>query len=674
MAPSVELYQPEASHMGNIVERMIAYDYLYETRPWPPLLTPSGPPSTVGDFFDKGSLADYKTALKLRHPLEVDRRTLDARNDLKIPDISTWHGEFRERVYGVSSQAKVGNRNEHYEIKPYNTAGTDAGRKKLDNITRNNRDLLLTRVRLLDETYVRGDWYPPEARPGHAKPNARRIRFKQAALAIRALQHKLQRWSAVMKSMGLQVVVMDLWIEVVRHQPGLLQYMICFEIEFDDDASEDFENAFAAKLVRLVYEHLMVGFTDEQRRKEVAYLDTLRPVRSRSNRGRTGAQEHRVAVMNRAADQEARYEIDTVGKIVDEIKPLVEQLRVSLATRSRGLPGDLFLISADETYFRQEIEEVRARSFARNTQMLRQLYGPAVPDIPTTLAITRTAVLTQAQVLKALNAEAKKFVENPEKWLFDHREDIIRGVAFVVLISALAAAVILTAGLAAPAIPVAEGALVGAGTTAAAGTTALAVEGAAVTTVGTGAVGAGSVGVVVDAAGLTQAQLAALRFGIGMRQAQATLAIGSRAAGSAAISDAVLAQGSGASSSALAQLSMNSVLVPMGFSAAQLREIEQSVNSDVLKQWHGALTEGGPAVAALSSHHLVAHGKSPDSVLLGLGRLYLLKLRAANTSNKLPPLQAEFDHASYSDDLRPVPGGREQPPKRLRYLGMVRCK
>ena len=228
--------------------------------------------------------------LKQRHPLEVDRRTLDMRDDLKIPDISTWHGEFRERIYGESIQTKVGERNELYEIKPLSDTGTHDGLKKLSEIRQNNRDLLLTRARLA-EPYVRGTWYPPEARPGYPKPNRRKIEFKQEVLKLRGLQHRLERWSAIMKSMGLHVVVKDLWIDVARQHPGLLQYLICFEIEFDDDASEDFKNAFAAKLVRVVYEYLMIGLTEDEKKKEIEYLDTLRIVRTGSIKGRTGAQD-----------------------------------------------------------------------------------------------------------------------------------------------------------------------------------------------------------------------------------------------------------------------------------------------------------------------------------------------------------------------------------------------
>ena len=378
--------------------------------------------------------------------------------------------------------------------------------------------------------------------------------------------------------------------------------------------------------------------------------------------------------MNRAAEHEARYEIAVVGNIVEEIKTLVEQLRIVLVTRNRGLPDDLFLICADDTYFQQEITEVRARYFARNVNMLRQLYGPVVPDLPTSLTITRTGVLTQAQIIRAFHAEGKKFVENPEKWLHDHKGDIIRGVAFVVMISALGAAVILTVGLAAPAIPIAEGALVGAGTTVATGTAAVVGEGAALTTVGTGMVVTESVGLTVETAGLTQAQQTALRWDIGAAQSQARLALGSRAASSAAISDGLLSQVGRTSTSVINELSMNSIMIPMGLGNDQLKEINQIANSATLKHWYDAVTEVGRRLQRMSSHHIVAEGKVPDSVMLGLGKLYLLKLRSINSANNLPPLESDFDPAAYSDDLKPIPGGREQPPKRLRYLGMIRCK
>ena len=58
MAPSVELYSPpqaqESTRIGNIVEQMIASDYIRETRP--AVKAAFGLISTIGDFFDTGSL------------------------------------------------------------------------------------------------------------------------------------------------------------------------------------------------------------------------------------------------------------------------------------------------------------------------------------------------------------------------------------------------------------------------------------------------------------------------------------------------------------------------------------------------------------------------------------------------------------------------------------------
>jgi hypothetical protein len=56
--------------------------------------------------------------LKNRHPLEINRAVLDATKKMKIPDISTFEGEFRYRVRGQSVDFKEPPRNEHYEIKP----------------------------------------------------------------------------------------------------------------------------------------------------------------------------------------------------------------------------------------------------------------------------------------------------------------------------------------------------------------------------------------------------------------------------------------------------------------------------------------------------------------------------------------------------------------------------
>lgn len=100
------------------------------------------------------------------------------------------------------------------------------------------------------EPYLRGTWYPAEARAGYPRPNARRIYFTQMAVAARGLQNELSRWAKILKSVGPTGRATGFWIEVVRRKPGLLQYRICVELETDDDATDEFEDALAARVVR----------------------------------------------------------------------------------------------------------------------------------------------------------------------------------------------------------------------------------------------------------------------------------------------------------------------------------------------------------------------------------------------------------------------------------------
>jgi len=96
----------------------------------------------------------------------------------------------------------------------------------------------------------------------------------------------------------------------------------------------------------------------------------------------------------------------------------------------------------------------------------------------------------------------------------------------------------------------------------------------------------------------------------------------------------------------------------------------------VLAKWREEIVASGPAIAALSSSQLVATGVTTSpapatssgdarpSVVIEVGRLYLLKLRVPKTGRpEIPALEQEFNCAMQSDEYT----------GRLLYLGVIRC-
>jgi hypothetical protein len=698
MAPSVELWQPEASHMGNIAEQMIARDYQIETRP-DPIASNAKLIATVGEFVDTGSLEEYKKCLRFRHPLEVNQTVLARRNDLKIPDMSTWHGEYRERTMGISHLAgnKQGQRNEHYEIKPDNTVNEKRGQEKLDRISLDYGDLGLTKARLRPG-YDRGAWYPPEARrpspPGRG-PGVwtRKIYFIQPLSVARSLQHKLRRWEKKLSSvLGAPLCVQGFWLDVKRPQTGLLLYKICFDLEVPDDATEAFEDALAAKLVRLVYEHLLIGRAVEEQKKELAFVDTLRTLRARSD-ARSTKHDPKVNAMRRALDDESKFQV-TFGAMVDELRPLREQLRQVLLTRTRGIPGEIYLICCDQTYFQQEVMSVRTRILERNVRLLQGLYGPSTPDFLTGLTLTRAGVLMGLAAAKDITTG--RLASDVLHWIEKHPTEVIIAVTVVVALTA-AILIVVSAGTAAPIVaPLTEVVLaetaaagqaaVASGIVAAGSGATITAEGTVITasalaTGGGSGVGVGAgIGLGIDAVGLTEAELLALRYGIGMGQGQAAAAIGARAATSAALSDSVLLASRSASARAAAtqELSANVIGAALAFTGNEQvkNSLRRALIPDVLSKWSATIVSSGPTIAALSSSQLVTSGMSTSpsssmpsqatgsSVILSLGKLYLLRMNVPKAKKRqLPPLEQEFDCSSLSDEYS----------GRLHYLGFLRC-
>ncbi len=179
------------------------------------------------------------------------------------------------------------------------------------------------------------------------------------------------------------VRVHKFWLDVVRRQPGLLQYKICFDLEMPDDCTDAVEDAPTAKLVRLVYEHLLLGLSLEQQQEKLKFVKALRTLRAQPLRP-GAAQDPKVAYIIAALEQEARFAVSF--EMLEELKGLRDQLREVLLTRNRGVPGDIFLICCHAAFLRQEVtDSAPERSSATckccvgYTVHLRPIFRPASP-------------------------------------------------------------------------------------------------------------------------------------------------------------------------------------------------------------------------------------------------------------------------------------------------------
>ncbi len=385
--------------------------------------------------------------------------------------------------------------------------------------------------------------------------------------------------------------------------------------------------------------------------------------------------------------------------MVDELKPLQERIRQVLLTRNRGIPGELYLICCDNAYFRQEVSDARTRAFERNVQLLRGLYGPSTPAYPTSLTLIRSGILTARAA--ADDIAPGRLSADAGRWIEQHQTDVIVAVAVIVVLTAAVLVVVATAGAAAPlAIPIAETALVEAGVLAgkealiASAATAVTVDSTVVTVGATGAagmsgggaaVGSGAgVGLAVESGGLAQGQLAALRFGIGMRQVQAAAALATVATpsvASAALDDKVLLAKPGTAQQTVATEQLAAKVQAAALAAdgdeKQRNLLLRTVSPpEAVLRWRDAAIKAGASVAALSSSQLITSGvtskpsppeapqTSGATAVIEIGHLHLLKLRIPKTGvPQLPAPEQEFDCKSLSEDYD----------GRLIYLGFLQC-
>ena len=193
------------------------------------------------------------------------------------------------------------------------------------------------------------------------------------------------------------------------------------------------------------------------------------------------------------------------------------------------------------------------------------------------------------------------------------------------------------------------------------------------------------VGLAIDGGGLAGAHLTALRFGIGMREAQAVAALATVAVpgvASAAIDVKVLLARPGSAEQEVATRQL-SARVQAAALAADADERQRNLllrtitPPESVLQWRDATIKAGASVAALSCTQLITSGvttrpslpsssqASRGTAVIEIAHLHLLKLRIPNSGvPEKPVLEQEFDCKSLTEDYD----------GRLIYVGFLLCK
>jgi hypothetical protein len=362
MAPSVVLTRPDASRMGFLVEQVILRDYLRDTSRTPP------PPyerlvPTTEDWWDVADVGIYKALLLKRHLPGIDARKLQDLKTLRVPDISTWKGGYLRRDQ-VGIVAVTG-RSELYEIKPDTVWGEAAGVEKLRDINQNFADLAI-------RGYTFGSWYPTP--PGPLAVASKQLPFGHFGYVMAGLDYRLRRMESSLKNIGLTLVVRNAVVEIERRQPGLIYYMICVHMSLDFNGEE----RVAKKVVQRLFEALTSGLSKEQAKIERDFANALSPAgRDRKPRMPTPPDKTTQEAI-RAIEAEESFSIRAVD-LVEELRDSVASLGQVLFTRLRGLPGERFLVCADQVYFDNEIM-ARRRMQVENQIRVLQVRPPLIVE------------------------------------------------------------------------------------------------------------------------------------------------------------------------------------------------------------------------------------------------------------------------------------------------------
>lgn len=299
--------------LGKINESPIILDYIKETHH----VDQEGIPLALllgtdwEDFYvGPRGRQDYFDFLVKQHP-NLNRQELD---DLKPeparPDILTRNGPN----YSLAGARFSMSRNEYYEIKPDSPSGLREWAGPVGEPEKGKKYKLAKFYRRFGLPYNKGTTYP--AGPLETKflplPVVNNAFMYLASIFIK--RHKIKR--------------VLLYISVRRHEPGLLLYKVCIEIETDDQRKQQ---ALAKAAAKTLYATYVVCHFPE----------------------RFSSIEQELGDYSFEGDKFPR--VRCTLNVIDELKPAEKSLTEAIYMRGIGLPGEKYLVCCDETYYQSLI-------------------------------------------------------------------------------------------------------------------------------------------------------------------------------------------------------------------------------------------------------------------------------------------------------------------------------
>jgi hypothetical protein len=295
---------------------------------------------------------------------------------------------------------------------------------------------------------------------GYAYPR-QRIGNKLIYLESRLVE--VFRYLANLFLKPLGVSVLRILIELRRPEVGALLYKLCVDLEGADKKSKESAWVIANFAVRILAEVNTAAEPAKVRkaaRELVAALEPIEPLDKSPN-------ELQWVMDGRDFRTIPYLNLQTSEPFAEEVKPHREGIRAAMYSRLMGQPGELYYLCADEDWYHFNVQLPQALRMQSKIRMLgthdavRSAAGRTLAGVSSAVGISASEFLRIAPQLP--------FVVSARvmKWVSDHpvATVIIIGVTVVVT-----AALILSAGTAAPVVlPASEaaiGTLVGAETVA----------------------------------------------------------------------------------------------------------------------------------------------------------------------------------------------------------------
>lgn len=442
MVPSNTLSATDASKLAlKVLEMPIVRDYLAETNLLAPQLAASLVPGEQ-DWWDTVSKHSYAMVLSKRHG-KPTYDTVMAKGNLKWPDLSTFNAPtvlrfaFGDAVRAPPIQGlKPGKgRSEVYEIKPDNKNGLKDAQKKLNDVDESYRDFALS------GTYRRGYVYPRWT-----------VGTKTIQLQSRFID--VYRYLVNLYLKPLRVGVHAVFIELRRPEPGVVLYKICVELDGADGFSRESAWVIANFAVRILSEVNTAAHPAKLRKAVTKLIETLEPVEPLGK----APPEMPWVIMGRDYRTVPFLRFRRAGPIADEIVPRLDGIRDAMYSRLMGAPGDLYFICADKTWMELNVELPRVLQMRMQTMMLGTQDASRTAAARTLAGVTSALGVTVGEVLKAAPQVPLILSSRVAQWMYDHPGATLVIVTVTIVVTA---ALILSAGTAAPVVVPAGEATIG---------------------------------------------------------------------------------------------------------------------------------------------------------------------------------------------------------------------